>query len=153
VLARLDAAALAEHVRGPGIALIDWRNPRDARSVLFEQALEHASRIHGDVRFGSVDVAADPGLAREWGIGDFPTLLAYRDGILVFRYPGPLPPPVIEGLLEALQSLDMDEVRSGVDGQGARISIAFQPEREPPLQPAGDTGKKGGGGTPRGRPR
>ncbi len=150
MIAHLDSASIEPHVRAPGVALVDWYNPRDSRSQLFEQALDYASRIHPEVRFGSVDAPNQPNLVEQWAVIEIPTLMAYRDGILVFRYPGPLPPPVIDGLVQAVASLDMEEVRSGVDGQGSRISIAFVPEHEPPVQPIGHGGKGGGGGAPRG---
>ena len=133
----LEASRLDEYVRKPGVAVLDWRHPAIPVSLVFDQVLERASREHGDVRFGSVDLSKDRALAREWEVRDAPTVMGFRDGILVFSHPGPLPDAAVDGLIEAIWSLDMDELRKGLDGQGSRIVIAFRGEGEPSFEIAG----------------
>src|SRR5215471_9555192 len=130
MLTTVESAHVEEFARQPGVVILDWRHPKSGVSLLFDQILERASEAHGDVRFGSVDLSKDDALAREWQITEVPTLMGFRDGILVFSRPGPLPDVAVNGLVDALWSLDMDEVRRGLNGRGSRIVITFRSTQE-----------------------
>ncbi len=90
----------------------------------FAPTYEKASEAHPDVVFGKVDTEAERSLAAAANISSIPTLMAFREGILVFSQPGALPPKALEQVVGAVRSLDMDKVRAQVadlqaaEGQG-----------------------------------
>jgi len=87
-----------------------WCGPCRAFAPVFAEA---ATR-RPDVTFGKVDTEAEQGLAGAAGITSIPTLMAFRDGILVFAQPGALPSRAFDDLIGKVRALDMDEVRSRV---------------------------------------
>ena len=78
---------------------------------MFAPVFETASDNHTDIVFGKIDTEAQQGLAAAANIRSIPTLMAFRDGILVFSQPGALPAPSLEQLIGAVRDLDMDDVR------------------------------------------
>jgi len=102
-------------VTSDGITLVDfwaaWCGP--CRS--FAPVYEEASSQHPDVTFGKVDTEAEQELAQAANIRSIPTLMAFRDGILVFAQPGALPAPALEEVITAVKGLDMAEVRAQVE--------------------------------------
>jgi thioredoxin 1 len=78
----------------------------------FAPVYHDASERHDGVIFGKVDTEAEQALASVLNITAIPTLMAFRDGILVFRQAGALPKPALESLIEQVSSLDMDAVRA-----------------------------------------
>ena len=82
---------------------------------MFAPIYEQASETHPDIAFGSVDTEAEQGLAGALQISSIPTLMAFRDGILVFRQAGALPEPALEQVIDAVRDLDMDAVRREVE--------------------------------------
>ena len=81
---------------------------------------EKASEEHTDATFAKLDTEANQGLASALEIQSIPTLMIFRDGILVFREPGALPPAALEDLLKQVKDLDMEEVRRQVEEQNAQ---------------------------------
>ena len=81
----------------------------------FAPTYEKASESHTDVVFGKVDTEAQQELAAMANITSIPTLMAFRDQILVFSQPGALPPAALEQVIGAVKELDMDEVRRQLD--------------------------------------
>jgi len=73
-----------------------------------------ASEKHGDITFAKVDTEAERELAGAAGIRSIPTLMAFRDGVLVFSQPGALPADTLEQVIAAVRGLDMDDVRRQV---------------------------------------
>ncbi|WP_448628294.1 thioredoxin [Geodermatophilus sp. URMC 64] len=107
----LTAGSFEETVRGNDIVLVDfwaaWCGPCRAFSPVFEAASEQ----HPDIVFAKVDTEAEDALSTAAGIRSIPTLMAFRDGILVFNQAGALPGPALEQLIAGVRSLDMDKVR------------------------------------------
>jgi thioredoxin 1 len=96
-------------VSGDGIVLDS--GPVGGPCRQFAPVFERASNQHKDIVFGKVDTEAEQELARSTGISSIPTLMAFRDGILVFSQPGALPSSALEQLIAAVRGLDMDEAR------------------------------------------
>ena len=80
----------------------------------FAPTFEKASETHTDVVFGKVDTEAEQSLAAAANITSIPTLMAFREGIIVFSQPGALPPQALEQVVGAVRSLDMDKVKAQV---------------------------------------
>ncbi len=97
-----------------GLVLIDWWAAWCGPCRRFAPIFEEASTRHPDVVFGKVDTEAQTALAGEFGIRSIPTIMAFREGILLFAQPGSLPGEVLDELIGKLREVDMDEVRRRV---------------------------------------
>jgi len=102
-----------------GITLVDWWASWCGPCRMFAPVFEAASERHPDLTFGKVDTEAQPELSAAGRIQSIPTLMAFRDGILVFSQPGALPESALEQVIAAVRDLDMDEVRRKVAEQQA----------------------------------
>jgi thioredoxin 1 len=89
---------------------------------MFAPIFEAASDAHPDVVFGKVDTEAEQELAARFRIMSIPTLMAFRDNVLLYAQPGALPEAALEELIAKVRSLDMDEVRRQVDEQARAAS-------------------------------
>lgn len=94
----------------------DWCRPCRTFGPIFEAA----AGKHQDITFAKVDTQAEQGLAASMGIMSIPTLMAFRDGILLYSQPGALPAPALEDLISQLRAIDMDAVRAEVEAEEAR---------------------------------
>lgn len=95
----------------------EWCGP----CKMFGPVFEAASEKHPDVIFAKVDTEAEQSLAGAAGITSIPTLMAFRDGILLFRQPGALPAPSLEELIGAIKAADMEEIKKEVAAQEAQL--------------------------------
>ncbi len=110
----LTAADFEQTVTSEGITLVDFWAEWCGPCRMFAPIFEKASEQHPDVTFGKVDTEAEQALAAAANIRSIPTLMAFRDGILVFAQPGALPAPALEQVITAVKGLDMDKVRAQV---------------------------------------
>ncbi|HYZ52307.1 MAG TPA: thioredoxin, partial [Streptosporangiaceae bacterium] len=97
-------------VTQPGITLVDWWASWCGPCRMFAPVFQAASEQHADITFGKIDTDDQQELAAAAQITSIPTLMAFRDGVLVFSQPGALPAPALEQVIEAVRGLDMDEV-------------------------------------------
>lgn len=85
----------------------DWCGP----CRMFAPIYAAASEENPDIVFGSIDTEAERSLAAAAGISSIPTLMAFKDGSLVFAQPGALPAPALNELIEAVRNLDIEVAR------------------------------------------
>lgn|SRR5690625_4194545 len=115
-MATIDVTAqtLEEAITGNDIVLVDFWADWCGPCKNFAPIYEKASEAHQDVVFAKVDTEAEQQLAAQAGITAIPTLMAFREGVLVFSQAGALPGPALEDLIGQVKALDMDEVREKI---------------------------------------
>jgi thioredoxin 1 len=107
------------HVQGDDILFVDFWASWCGPCRQFAPTYEAASEANPDITFGSVNTEEERELASAAGISSIPTLMAFRDGILVFAQPGALPPAALDQVISGVRGLDMDDVRRQIEAQQA----------------------------------
>ena len=113
----LTAADFGATISENPIVLVDFWASWCGPCRMFAPVFEAASEQHPDIVFGKVDTEAEQQLAGAARITSIPTLMAFRDGILVFSQPGALPAAGLEQVITAVRDLDMDDIRRQVAAQ------------------------------------
>jgi len=110
----LTVETFEETVMADGITLVDfwaeWCGPCKMFGPIFEKAAE----ANTDTRFAKVDTENNQELAGGMGIQSIPTIMAFRDGVMLFSQPGAMPAASLDQLIDAIRKVDMDDVRKQI---------------------------------------
>ncbi|MGL4743901.1 MAG: thioredoxin family protein [Dermatophilaceae bacterium] len=113
----LTADTFEHTITDGGIVLVDWWASWCGPCRQFAPTYAHASENHPEVVFGMVDTEAEQTLAGAAQVTSIPTVMGFRDGILVFRQSGALSPVALEQVIAGIADLDMDDVRARLADQ------------------------------------
>jgi thioredoxin 1 len=118
----LTADDFEKTVTDSDILLVDFWAEWCGPCKQFGPVYEEASKQNPDIKFGKIDTEAEQALASAAGITSIPTLMAFREGVLVFAQPGALPAPMLNNVIGAVRDLDMNAVRADIEAQRAKAA-------------------------------
>ena len=110
---------LGQTIAENDIVLLDWWAEWCGPCKMFGPIFEQAAQEHDDIVFGKVNTEEAQQLAAAAGIMSIPTLMVFREKVLVFSQPGAIPGAALEDLISQVRELDMDEVHRAVAEAGA----------------------------------
>ena len=113
----LTHSTFSTQIEKTGITLVDFWAEWCGPCRMFGPIFEATSEKYPEITFGKVDTEAQQLLANEAGISSIPTLMVFRDGILLYNNPGALPAEALDEIITAVSALNMDDVRKEVDKQ------------------------------------
>ena len=118
----LTGTTIEQAIKDNDIVLVDFWAEWCGPCKRFGPVFEASSETHPEILHAKVDTEAEQALAGELGITSIPTLMAFREGILVFNQAGALPGPALQQVVDAVKGLDMDDVRAQIQAQHAEHS-------------------------------
>src|SRR5450759_4427837 len=116
-IVNLTVDTFQQTVKDNDVVLVDFWAAWCGPCRMFAPVFEAVSKQYPDVVFGKVDTEAEQALAAQAGITSIPTLMVFRENVLVYAEPGALPAPALEQLISAVQGLDMDDVHAQIAAQ------------------------------------
>ncbi len=119
-------ASFNDIVENNAIVVIDFWAEWCGPCKRFAPVFEAASEKHADVVFAKVDTEAEPALAGAFGIRSIPTLMVFRDQVLIFQQAGSLPAAALDDLIDKIKQLDMDKVRAEIAAHEGKQAAADQ---------------------------
>jgi thioredoxin 1 len=116
----LTEAEFGDTIKDNGIVFVDFWAAWCGPCRMFGPVFEAVSEAHPDAVFAKVDTDAERGLAGGLGISSIPTLMAFRDGYLVYREPGALNKSQFASLVEQVKGLDMEQLKAEAEASRSR---------------------------------
>ena len=120
----LTEATFEQTIAENDIVLVDWWASWCGPCRMFAPVFDAAAAQHTDIVFAKIDTETEQALAGAVGIMSIPTLMAFREGVLIFSQPGALPAPALEDLITQVRALDMEVVRDEMSGDRPEDSRA-----------------------------
>jgi thioredoxin len=111
----ITAKNFEETIEKGGIVLLDWWAPWCGPCRSFAPVFEKTAAAHPDMVFGKINTDEEQDLAQAFEIRSIPTLMVFRDGILLFAQPGAVPGTVLEQVIAKVQAIDMNEVKKEIE--------------------------------------
>lgn len=118
----LTAENFDSTIMGNDIVVVDFWADWCGPCKMFAPTFEAASEKEPEIVFGKVDTEAEQSLAAAAGIQSIPTLMIFRDSILLFSQPGALPPAALDDLIAQVKGLDMEAVHAEIAKQQAEVA-------------------------------
>ena len=115
----LTAQTFEKTVLDHDIVLVDFWAAWCGPCRQFAPVYDEASKTHDDIVFGKVDTEAEQALAAAANITSIPTLMAFKEGVLVFAQPGALPKSALDDVIRQVQDLDMEPIKAQMAAEAA----------------------------------